>query len=373
MNCKKTFSVLSVFMLLTFSPILAQELPKEGEPGKCYVKCITPDKFKEVTETVVVKEAYTVLETVPPKFKEVTEEVLVKEESKEYTYIPAVYETVEVEYISKEQAKKLNVVPASFVNDSKQFEVYPKTGRWEYKMLEDCDSADKDDCMVACYVEYPEQVETVQLVKLDKDATTEDVPLPEQKSTFKKQVVKTPARVEEKIIPAQYKTIKRMVLDVPAKSVPKTVPKVEETVSRTVLVEKGGITSWEEVDCGLVNTSNILPILYEYNSSRITPASRKIIDDNLLKLMQDKPNLNIEIRSHTDSRGNADYNMSLSKQRAQSVVNYLVSKGIARERLRSKGFGETRLVNKCTEGVQCSEEQHQANRRTEFSIIQGKM
>ena len=112
------------------------------------------------------------------------------------------------------------------------------------------------------------------------------------------------------------------------------------------------MTVWEEVDCGLVNTSNILPILYEYNSSRITSDSRRIIDDNLLKLMKDKPNLNIEIRSHTDSRGNDDYNMALSQQRAQSVVNYLVNRGIARERLVAKGFGETQLVNRCGNGVE---------------------
>lgn len=354
-------------------PNFAQELPKEGDPGKCYVKCITPDKFEEVTETVVVHEAYTELEDVKPTFKEVTEEVLVKEETKEYTYVPAVYETVEVEYISKEQAKELKVIPASFVPDAKDIEVYPKTGKWEYKVLEDCDSADKDDCMVACYVEYPEQVETVQLTNLEKDATTEDVPLSEEKKTYKKQIVKTPARVEEKVIPAEYKTIKRMVLDEPAKTVSKTIPKVEKTVTKTVLVEKGGITSWEEVDCGLVNSNNILPILYEYNSARLTSQSKKIIDENLLQLMKDKPALNIEIMSHTDSRGNADYNLSLSKQRAQSVVNYLVANGINRARLKSSGFGETRLVNKCAEGVECSDAQHQANRRTEFRIIQGKL
>ena len=86
--------------------------------------------------------------------------------------------------------------------------------------------------------------------------------------------------------------------------------------------------------------------------------------------MKDKPNLRVEIMSHTDSRGNDDYNMSLSQQRAQSVVNYLVNKGISRDRLVAKGFGETRLKNKCSNGVSCSDDQHQENRRTEFRIIQ---
>ena len=73
--------------------------------------------------------------------------------------------------------------------------------------------------------------------------------------------------------------------------------------------------------------------------------------------------------SHTDSRGNDDYNMSLSQQRANSVVNYLVGKGISRSRLVAKGYGETRLVNRCANGVECSEADHKKNRRTEFRII----
>jgi outer membrane protein OmpA-like peptidoglycan-associated protein len=369
----KKLLLFKIILILAVAPAFGQQLPKEGDPGKCYVKCITPDKFEEYEETFVVEEAYTVIETIPPTYKEVEEKVVVKEETKEYTYIPAVYETVEVEFISKEEAKKLKAIPATFVNDSQETVVYPKTGRWEYKMLENCQSEDKEDCMYACYVEYPEQVEVIQQKKLDKDAYTEDVPIPEKKRTFKKRVVKTPARVEEKVIPAEYKTIKKIVIDEPAKTTTKTIPEVTRTITKTRLVQKGGMTKWEEIDCGLVNSSNILPILYEYNSARITNESKQVIDDNLLKLMKEKPALNIEISSHTDSRGNADYNMSLSQQRAQSVVNYLVTNGIARERLKSQGFGETQLVNECSDGVQCSESKHKANRRTEFRIIQGKM
>lgn len=73
--------------------------------------------------------------------------------------------------------------------------------------------------------------------------------------------------------------------------------------------------------------------------------------------------------SHTDSRGNDAYNMSLSQQRANAVVNYLVSKGISRSRLSARGFGETRLVNRCSNGVKCSEADHKRNRRTEFRVI----
>lgn len=176
--------------------------------------------------------------------------------------------------------------------------------------------------------------------------------------------------MDEIEIPAEYAIIKKQVVDQPAQVIEEVVPEVTKTVTRTELVKKGGMTVWEEVDCSIASGANILPILYELNSARLTAESKQIIDDNLLKLMKDKPNLRIEIMSHTDSRGNDAYNMSLSQQRAQSVVNYLVGKGISRNRLVAKGYGETRLKNRCANGVECSENEHHANRRTEFRILQ---
>lgn len=91
--------------------------------------------------------------------------------------------------------------------------------------------------------------------------------------------------------------------------------------------------------------------------------------DKLVTLLNENPNISIEIGSHTDSRQTKKYNQKLSEERAKSVVDYLVSKGINMNRLRSKGYGESQLLNKCKDGVKCSEEQHQRNRRTEFKII----
>ncbi|MDO8367597.1 MAG: OmpA family protein [Saprospiraceae bacterium] len=77
----------------------------------------------------------------------------------------------------------------------------------------------------------------------------------------------------------------------------------------------------------------------------------------------------MEIASHTDARGSDEYNLQLSQRRAKAVVEWLVKQGVARERLSPHGYGETKLVNKCINGVQCEETQHQLNRRTEFRII----
>ncbi len=366
---KKILLLISALFFFGALNLSAQELPEEGDPGKCYVKCIIPDKFEEVTETVIVEPEYTELETVEPVYETVTEEVLVKEESTELKVIPAVYETVEIEYVSKGASEKLNVVPATFKDDAKEFEVYPKTSGYEYQLMGDCPSVNKEDCMVACYVEYPERMQTVPLKRLDENASTEPEAIPSESAIYTKQIVKTPARVEEVTIPAEYATITKKVVVEEAKVIEETIPAVTKEVTITKLVEKGGMAVWEEVDCGLVGKNNLLPILYEFNSARLTTESKSIIDNTLLKLMKEKEALSIQIRSHTDSRGNDEYNIALSQQRAQSVVNYLVNNGIARERLVAKGFGENQLVNRCGNGVECSEAEHQKNRRTEFRII----
>lgn len=90
--------------------------------------------------------------------------------------------------------------------------------------------------------------------------------------------------------------------------------------------------------------------------------------NKVVRLMYETPGLIIELRSHTDSRATNEYNMDLSERRARSAVNYIVSKGIAQERITAKGYGETTLFNECSDGVKCSEAKHQENRRTEFAI-----
>ncbi|GGG12385.1 OmpA family protein [Pontibacter amylolyticus] len=90
--------------------------------------------------------------------------------------------------------------------------------------------------------------------------------------------------------------------------------------------------------------------------------------DKLAEVLVANPTIKIELSSHTDSRESMKYNQVLSERRAQAAVDYLIGKGIAKDRLTAKGYGKTRLVNKCTDGVSCPEEMHQQNRRTEFRI-----
>lgn len=92
----------------------------------------------------------------------------------------------------------------------------------------------------------------------------------------------------------------------------------------------------------------------------------------LLHLLQENPQIVLEISSHTDSRGSDNYNQQLSQRRADAIVRYLAGKGIQRQRLIPIGYGESRLANGCTDDTPCTEEEHQENRRTEFRVV-GKL
>ncbi|MCY1251031.1 Photosystem I chlorophyll a apoprotein A2 [compost metagenome] len=79
--------------------------------------------------------------------------------------------------------------------------------------------------------------------------------------------------------------------------------------------------------------------------------------------------MTVAIRSHTDSRGNDDYNQLLSEKRAQATKHYMISQGIDSSRLSAKGYGETQLKNKCDNDAKCTDKEHQENRRSEFIIL----
>ncbi|WP_396189106.1 OmpA family protein, partial [Flavobacterium sp.] len=107
------------------------------------------------------------------------------------------------------------------------------------------------------------------------------------------------------------------------------------------------------------------PIYFEYDKSNITAQGAEELD-KLVKVMNEYPNMVIYAKSHTDSRGSDNYNLRLSDRRAKATVQYIISKGIAKDRITGKGMGETEPKVSCTN---CSEEEHAQNRRSEFLIV----
>jgi outer membrane protein OmpA-like peptidoglycan-associated protein len=121
------------------------------------------------------------------------------------------------------------------------------------------------------------------------------------------------------------------------------------------------------VEVVITETEIILNAIYfEFNKSDITPQGAVELD-KLVQVMEDHPTFVIFVKSHTDSKGKLDYNLKLSERRAQSTVDYLVSKGISKERVSGKGFGSLEPKIKC--GANCTDEENSQNRRSEFLIV----
>lgn len=113
---------------------------------------------------------------------------------------------------------------------------------------------------------------------------------------------------------------------------------------------------------------NIDNIYFDYDKSTIKDESIPMLTI-IMEYLIVNPTIKVELSAHTDSRAGDNYNLVLSSKRAQSVVSYLISKGIDKSRLIPKGYGESKLVNNCTNNIECSEAEHQENRRVELKIL----
>ncbi|MFT3886414.1 MAG: OmpA family protein [Flavobacteriales bacterium] len=152
----------------------------------------------------------------------------------------------------------------------------------------------------------------------------------------------------------------------------------EGMLTRTQLVSTVGLTANTTLHADLRLTALELNkpiavnnIYYDYDSWDIRPDAA-IELDKVAKVFIDNPLLTFELSSHTDSRGGDTYNLVLSDARARSAVDYLIRKGVDPQRVTARGYGESMLMNRCSNGVKCTEEEHQANRRTEFRVTSVK-
>ncbi len=109
-------------------------------------------------------------------------------------------------------------------------------------------------------------------------------------------------------------------------------------------------------------------VVYEYDKANLSRSGKNQLD-TLYRFLKENKKVQVELNSHTDSRGSLEYNLNLSKSRSLSCNNYLRSKGVKFNRIVMHNFGESKLINHCADGVECTEELHQVNRRTEFVII----
>ncbi|MNS05541.1 Photosystem I chlorophyll a apoprotein A2 [compost metagenome] len=134
-------------------------------------------------------------------------------------------------------------------------------------------------------------------------------------------------------------------------------------------IQKAGAKVVLQLDSIILNKAIKLDNIYYDSGKWNLRAKSKTELNKLIEILKENPTIKIELSSHTDSRGSDQSNLILSQKRAKSAVDYIISKGIAKSRIIAKGYGETKLLNKCTNGVKCSDKDHQVNRRTEFAIL----
>jgi outer membrane protein OmpA-like peptidoglycan-associated protein len=126
-----------------------------------------------------------------------------------------------------------------------------------------------------------------------------------------------------------------------------------------------GRSKWKKSESG----EGFLVHLY-YDLDAVQVRSESVAElEKLRQMLRENPDLSVEIASHTDARGSAEYNKQLSQRRAQAVVDWLVANGVPRHRLAAHGYGESRPVNECKDDYPCSEAEYQLNRRTEFKVV----
>jgi len=149
-----------------------------------------------------------------------------------------------------------------------------------------------------------------------------------------------------------------------------TVKKTIKLNAKPVIPEPDPIDEDETIVVDAYEPIRLNNIYYDFDKATIQETS----EDDLLylkELMEQYPDMVIELSAHTDSRGPKRYNKDLSQRRAQEAAKFLTKRGIAKKRIVPKGYGEVRLLNGCKDKVKCSEDEHQLNRRTEFKVLEG--
>lgn len=346
---------------------LGQDLPPNPEPGKCYVRCKTPDVYKNETINVAVSPEYKKIVAYPAEYKTIQEKVLIKEAGQKLLVVPAVWGSQEVTYFEKEDVTKFEIQKATFVQGFETVETKAATASWQMsEKLPNCESNNPDDCRYWCYKPLPAEFKTMPVEKLQRDASITTINIPGVKKTYNRKVMVKPPTTSLVKTEPEYKVIQKTVLVKEARTEEVILPAVYRSITKQILVKKGGLNSWKAVNCELIDNTP-LPINWDFSSSTLNAGAKKIIDARLLPVV--KNGVAVYIESHTDMRGTKKDNQDLSDRRAKAVTDYLISKGINASQLLAKGFGESRLLNKCSDKIKCTEAEHAVNRRTTFRVV----
>ena len=205
-----------------------------------------------------------------------------------------------------------------------------------------------------------EGIEGVQVELLDDELNSVDTKLTDQNGDYSFEV-DCNKRYVVRITKEGYKTFESLV---------KTGEDYESSILKDMGLDQGNELGVKQVKEGddLRDILELDPIYFELDKFSIT-SEAEVELEKILAVLRNYPEMRIDIRSHTDSRAGDAYNMILSEKRAKATINYIIQKGIDEDRVTGKGYGETQLVNHCANNIDCTEEEHALNRRSEFIIL----
>ncbi|MFK8161653.1 MAG: OmpA family protein [Lewinella sp.] len=243
----------------------AQQLPKNPDPNKCYVRTVTLDEYVYTFEDYL-------------------------------TYTP-------------EEA-------ARFPHQELELVISPKYSQWEATTYEGCESDDPNDCQVLCYKSYPAKI----VIIYDPINDT----------------LGSPHWVE---------------------------------VEFKELVNKGGLTSYEEIDCALTSFNNV-PLSWDKEDiTALTPQDKRMLDDRIVELLRQKENIRIQINVHTKTNGMAQELENIASDRAFSIIDHLENRFINTYRVLTRAWGGKQPLNKCGDPMPCSEWEDSQNERVQFRVL----
>ena len=195
----------------------------------------------------------------------------------------------------------------------------------------------------------------VQLIGEDLEVIAEQIVGEDARYNFKKDIID--CSILYRITAGNGKAYKPASKDL-------TTPSISQDIIVDLALDWATECAPNDLGCIL----ELKPLYFDFDKSFIrTDAAVEL--QKVLEAMNEYPEMIISFESHTDSRGNDIYNENLSERRAKSTRGWLLDRGISPDRLTAKGFGESQLLNQCANGVRCSEEEHQQNRRSFFRII----
>ncbi|WP_143032132.1 hypothetical protein [Tenacibaculum sp. MAR_2009_124] len=251
--------ILPIFLVFAIYSVKGQDLPTTPEPGKCYVKYVTPDVYEKQQIQIKLTPAYKKLEIIPAKYNQVKEKVLVKpaHNSKIDLGLDS-WKIDTIYYHAIEPTKTFNIIPATFSYNKETIEIKAASAKWSSQEPEySCSSEKSGDRNYWCYVSTPAKYETFDVKILSNDSKKEVVETPAQKKFYIKYSLKRSVSNNEELdIPPTYQTIVKNITYEKSRVKEKNIPATYKTIVKDVLVQKGGLTSWKAVECELVYNEN---------------------------------------------------------------------------------------------------------------------